>query len=482
MMIKVVIPSFLKQSNPCLKLRFLIFLSGWMLPFLGMAQDTAKTLTPDAFLNIVRTYHPVVKQAGLLVQRAEADLLSSRGAFDPSLYFNNEQKTFDGKNYYNYNNAELKLPTWFGVEVKAGVEGNYGERTGEEVSLGKTSYAGLMVPLAKNLMMDKRRAALQQAKLFIAQSKQEQLLYINDLLFEAIGSYWQWVAEFQYYKILSDAVKINEDRYKLLKITVEQGDRPAVDTTEALAQLLNFKYLQNEAFMNFQGAGYELSNYLWQPNNQPYILPQSVVPEKVLDTINPFTIAFKPLNDLLSLAASSHPKLNAFQYKIDALEVERKLKFQSLLPTLNVKYNLLNKGYQVFKSPTFANNYKFGVDIGMPLFLRQGRGEYKAAKIKLQSADIERSEVKLSIENKVKFYYNQLINQLQQIKLTQDANDAYLRLFKVEEMRFGIGESTLFLLNTRENKVLESAQKLAGIKAKFFKSRYAVQWAAGLLR
>ena len=118
----------------------------------------------------------------------------------------------------------------------------------------------------------------------------------------------------------------------------------------------------------------------------------------------------------------------------------------------------------------------------MPLFLRQGRGDYKAAKIKLQSADIERSEVKLSIENKVKFYYNQLVNQLQQIKLTQDANDAYLRLFKAEEMRFGIGESTLFLLNTRENKVLESAQKLAGIKAKFFKSRYAIQWAAGLLR
>ena len=452
------------------------------MPFFGVAQDTTKTLSPDAFLNIVRTHHPVVKQAGLLVQSAEADLLSSRGAFDPSLYFNNEQKTFDGKNYYNYNNAELKLPTWFGVDVKAGVEGNYGERTSEEVTLGKTSYAGFMVPLAKNLMMDKRRAVLQQAKLFIAQSRQEQLLYINDLLYDAIGFYWQWVTEYQYYKILSDAVKINEDRYKLIIITVEQGDRPAVDTTEALAQLLNFRYLQNEAFMNFQGAGYELSNYLWQQNNQPYILPKNVVPEKVLDTINPYTVAFQPLNDLLALAASSHPKLNAFQYKIDALEVERKLKFQSLLPTLNVKYNLLNKGYEVLKSPSLANNYKFGVDVGMPLFLRQGRGDYKAAKIKLQSAGIERSEVKLSIENKIKFYYNQLVNQLQQIKLIQDANDAYLRLFRAEEMRFSIGESTLFLLNTRENKVLESAQKLAGIKAKFFKSRYAVQWAAGLLR
>ena len=161
----------------------------FLLPQSSTAQDSLQTLSPDAFLNIVRAYHPVVRQAGLLVQNAEAQLLSSRGAFDPLLNYNSDQKTFDGKNYYNYNNAELKIPTWFGAEVKAGVEGNYGERTNEEITLGKTSYAGVMVPLAKNLLMDKRRAALQQAKIFIQQSKQEQLLYVNDLLYEAISNY-----------------------------------------------------------------------------------------------------------------------------------------------------------------------------------------------------------------------------------------------------------------------------------------------------
>jgi len=461
----------------CLLLYF-----GQALIFCSKAQDSLQTLSPQAFLNIVKAYHPVAKQAGLLVQRAEADLLASRGAFDPSLYFNNDQKTFDGLNYFNYNQAELKIPTWYGVEVKAGVEGNYGGRTSEETTTGKTSYAGVMVPLAKNLVMDKRRAALQQAKLFIEQSKQEQLLYINDLLYEGIGTYWQWVMEYQFYTILSNAVQINEARYQLIKIATEQGDRPAVDTTEALAQLLNFKYLQNEALMNFKSAGFELSNYLWQQNNQPYNLPENIAPEKVLDTLDPFSITYLPLQDLLGAAALSHPKLRSYQYKIDALEVERKLKFQSLLPTLNVKYNVLSKGYSVWKTPSLANNYKFGVDIGMPLFLRQGRGDYKVAKIKLQSAGIEQSEIKLNIENKVRFYYNQLVNHLQQIRLNQDALLAYQRLLRAEELRFGIGESTLFLLNIRENKVLETAQKLAGIKTKFFKSWYAVQWAAGLLQ
>ena len=224
------------------------------------AQDTLRVLSPDAFLNIVRAYHPVIKQAELMLQKAEADLTASRGAFDPALYYTSDQKTFDGKNYYNYNNAELKIPTWFGMELKAGLEGNYGDRTSSEVSLGKSSYAGVMLPLAKNLLMDKRRAVLQQAKLFLDQSKQEQLLYVNDLLYEAISAYWQWTVEYQYYKILTNAVKVNEDRYRLIKISAEQGDRPAVDTTEALTQLLNFRYLQNEAMMNFRGAGFELSN------------------------------------------------------------------------------------------------------------------------------------------------------------------------------------------------------------------------------
>jgi hypothetical protein len=45
-----------------------------------------------------------------------------------------------------------------------------------------------------------------------------------------------------------------------------------------------------------------------------------------------------------------------------------------------------------------------------------------------------------------------------------------------------VGESSLFLLNTRENKVLESMQKLAELKTKFFKSYRAVAWASGQLR
>jgi outer membrane protein TolC len=447
--------------------------------------DTLKVLSPEQFINWVKEYHPLARQAGLFIDQAEAELLATRGLFDPMIYYTNEQKTFDGKNYYNYSNTNLKIPTWFGVELAAGLENNLGDFTNPELSPAKSSYAGLSVPLAKNLLMDNRRAALQQAKFFVDLSESEQRLAINDLLFDALDMYFQWANEYQGYLILTDAVNTNEIRYEQIKVTVEQGDRAGVDSTEALTQLLQFQFQQNEAYMRFINTGYLLSNFLWDENERPILLTSNVIPAILPELSNPFAREFRPLDDLLQLAASNHPKLRVYDSKLDILEVERRLKFQSLLPTVNLKYNALADGYQFWRgwnSTMLDNNYKFGAELGIPIFLRQGRGDYRGAKLKIRSTELEQSAARLDIDNKVKYYYNELVNLLVQIRINERAFAAYKRVFDVEVQKFELGESTLFLLNNRELKVLESRQKLAELKAKFFKTAYGVEWAAGLLQ
>ena len=57
----------------------------------------------------------------------------------------------------------------------------------------------------------------------------------------------------------------------------------------------------------------------------------------------------------------------------------------------------------------------------------------------------------------------------------------YAALQRGEETRFSAGESSLFLVNARENKTLEAFQKLQELKAKFFKAGIGIQWAAGTL-
>jgi hypothetical protein len=54
-------------------------------------------------------------------------------------------------------------------------------------------------------------------------------------------------------------------------------------------------------------------------------------------------------------------------------------------------------------------------------------------------------------------------------------------LQKGEEVRFANGESSLFLINAREQKTIEAEQKTIELKAKYQKSAIGVRWAAGLL-
>ena len=449
------------------------------------AQDTLRTLTEADFLAVVRAHHPVAKQAGLLVDLARAQLLSIRGNFDPLLFIDNNQKTFDGKNYYNYTNAELAVPTWFGVELYAGLENNFGDFTNREMSLGQSSYAGISIPLLKDLVLDKRRAALQQGKLFTQQSAFERSTVINDLLFDATKAYWSWAKDYQLLMVLDTTIALNELRYELVRISFQQGDRAAVDTTEALVQLQNFQQQREEAWLKFRKSSLELSAYLWLPNNKPVYLTERVIPDTIWAKQQFTTFPVDALTNWLSQTVTNHPKLKQFDFKLQALEVERQLKFQSLLPKLDIKYNFLQKGYNVgnaFKNNVFENNYKFGVSAVIPIPNRSGIGDYRAARIKIKSTELDRNFTELNLENKVRFHYNEVVNLQKQIDIYERAYANYVRLFNAEQLKFTLGETTLFLLNSRETKVLEAQQKLLELKTKFYQAFAALNWAAGLLQ
>jgi outer membrane protein TolC len=451
------------------------------------AQDSIgikNILTPQAFAAIVKSYHPIIKQADINVLKASANITVAKAGFDPSFYIQSEQKTFNGVDYYQYTNPELKIPTWYGIEVKAGLENNSGNFLNSESSSGQSSYLGITVPLAKNLVIDKRRAALQQAKIFNNQSSAEKLNTINDVLYDAYSDYWNWVKEYEVYKILSNTVTINKDRFNLIKIGFRQGDRPAIDTIEALAQLQSFEFLQSESAVKFKNAGVTLSAYLWLANDSYYQLNDNTLPDSKWNNISIQDEKFEVLDKLIYTAKTTHPKLRIFNFKMQILEVDRKLKFQSLLPTINVKANLLNKGYDVFKNASadfYQNNNKFGIDIGLPLRLSEGRGSYKIAKLKIKETTYQQNMQVQEIENKVRYYFNEVLGLQQQIKMYEAAYKNYQTLLRGEDTRFTAGESSLFILNNRENKVLEVLQKLVELKTKFFKAQIALQWATGQL-
>jgi len=321
--------------------------------------------------------------------------------------------------------------------------------------------------------------------LMVQMNKQEQLLLLNDLLFDAAEVYWKWVAAYQIHEVLSSAVIFNQKRFEFVKLAFVSGDRAAIDTTEALSQLQTIQTIQSQAWLELQKQRLLLSNFMWNENSEAYELAAEILPDPSWNMVDILNYPKPLLDESISQASLAHPKLLSLGVKQRVLEVEKRLKFQSLLPSLDLKYNFLNEGYstnKLFAQPLLENNYKFGLQFGMPLFQREARGDYRAAKIRITDLDYTQQQTRTQITNKVKATYNELVATQNQVLLYQGNVQNQQLLLKAEETKFSIGESSMFLVNTRETKLLESQQKLAELKAKFFKSILAIQWSAGQIR
>ena len=466
--------------------RILFILFFTILNVIHVSAQDKNVLSAPQVLQILKQYHPIIRQAQIEIEKSEADILQARAAFDPIVKINTAQKTFNGENYYQYTTPEITIPTWYGVEVNAGFENLKGDRISITETLGPTNYLGFNIPLAKNLVIDKRRAFLQQSKIYNQLAIIDQQILVNDIQFDAMQAYWNWVRAYQTYLVVKNNVEVNENRLNLVRKAYRNGERPAIDTVENLSQLQSFLYLQNEEYLAFQQAGIELSAYLWLDNNEIYFLPETVVPESSWDNESLIKSFELNLANLLQVAETRHPSLLNYQNKLDVLQIDKKLKFQELLPKLDLQYNFLGKGYNtlesVSKAPLFQNNFQYGLKFEMPVRLSQGRSAYRLAKLKIEETDLDRIQKRQRITMKVKYYFTEMSMLKKQIELQSNNYNNYQRLVRAEEIRFENGESSLFLINSRENKALEALQKLIELKTKYYKSVYALQWSAGLLR
>jgi outer membrane protein TolC len=254
------------------------------------------------------------------------------------------------------------------------------------------------------------------------------------------------------------------------------------DTIEAFAQLQNYRLLQAEALLELNKRTLNLSYYLWSVDAEPHLLPPTYLPDttKLLDKM-----LLPDSSQLIKQVTSTHPLLQAGEFKLQILQAEKRLKFQNLLPTLNIQANLLSKEYfqyEKLSSLYFQNNYKLGVGVKVPLLFRRERGEYKNIQLKIEETGLELADKTWEIQNKVRQYIIESVQLQQQLQTALEMKTAYTTLLRMEELRFAQGESSLFLINTRENKLLEMQQKIIELQVKYLKAGYAIQWASGEIR
>jgi len=437
--------------------------------------NAPKTFGEQELVDVIRRYHPVARGAGLGVDIARAGVTAARGAFDPAFRAGTSDKMFDGTSYYDRSYTELKIPTWYGIDLYAGTENLSGSRTNPEETRGKASYVGANLNLVQGLVFDKRRAALQRARVLVNETDAERRSTLNDLLQEARVTYWEWWAQHQLLRLVDSSLVNARQRYRLVRQAYQLGDRPAIDTLEALTQVQTFELMRTDVYTRLFKARLELSAYLWRENNEAWELPENIAPDA------PATISDAQLDKLLG-DALAHPDLQQYTFKLQGLRIDRRLKFQSLLPDVDLKYQQLGKGYDLAKTTGgawFDNNYRFGVSVAMPLRLSQGRGEFRQARLKIDQTLLLQANKQVQIQTKVKQYFTEWQQTSNQLSVQAALVNNFATLQRGEEIRFANGESSLFLINARELKTLESRQKAIELQSKNRRALVLLRWAAG---
>lgn len=432
--------------------------------------ENQKILSYEEYIGFVKKHHPIIKQANLILNSGEAKLLKSRGGFDPKVEVDYSAKDFKDINYYDIFNATFKVPTWYGVEFKANYEENSGVFLNAERNVPDEGLysAGVTVAALEGFLINDRMATLKKAKLFLKQSQADRVLAINNLLFDATKAYFEWIKATNEEQIFSSFLGNAVTRFKATVRGVETGDKAAIDSVESKITIQNRELNREAASLKRIQSTYKVSNYLWV-NDIPLQLEDTIIPSI------PSTLVIESALQIQGLAENefnleAHPKLLSLGYKIDGLNVDRRLKLNKLLPKLNFNYNFISSSPD--QVDTFnSNEYKSGFSFSTPLFLRKERGDLKVAKFKLQDANYERLSTELQIRNKVNIAYAEINSLNTQFNMVNDVLENYILMVNAEERKFFLGESSLFLVNSREAKLIDAQLKQNEIQIKLLKSR-----------
>lgn len=462
------------------------------LPIRGIAQsdsifilpDSIKAFTVENFYQLILAHHPIVKQANLLSDIARQEIRLARGNFDPKLELQYVNKQYNSTEYYSILNGSLKFPSVLPFDPVLGIDRSSGNFVNPERYISdeynyKQVYAGFALPLGRGLITDERRTALRQAELFSKMAEAEQIKIINKILLEGAKDYWHWYFTYYNYRLTNWGVSVASDIFIRVKNNCEFGEAAPIDSVQAKITLQQRLIEQQEAMLEFKNAGIHLSTYLWDSLNNPIILNLQWAPVLQPDAS---TTNITLLEQLLEQAQENHPELRKLKIKIDQLEVDRRLAAEFLKPKLDLNYYLLNQPInpEGLSSITFDDNYKFGLDFSIPVFLRKERSKLAQVKIKMNQTKYERNLTERQILNEIQSTFNAVLNANQVLVQQSSMVTNYQRLLRAEILNLENGESDLFKINIQQEKLLQSQSKMLKVMAEVEKQKAMLYWAAGV--
>ena len=233
------------------------------------------------YLGYVKKYHPIAKQAELNIDIGQANMMRSRGGFDPKIEVDYDRKQFKGTEYYDRLNSTFKIPTWFGIEFKGNFEQNDGDflNPSEIVPEDGLYSAGVSMSVGQGFWINERMATLRRAKFFREQTKADRDLFVNQILYEAALAYFDWLQAYQDSKVYKNFLTNALVRLRGVKTSALAGDVAAIDTVEAKIAVQDRTLSWEQAKVRLMHKSLELSNFLWMGDDVPIELQPNIIPD-----------------------------------------------------------------------------------------------------------------------------------------------------------------------------------------------------------
>jgi len=436
-------------------------------------------LTPESFSKLVLENHPEAQSADLVIDYARKQMTSARGNFDPVLYGNLGAKEYDSKEYFDLREGGVKLPTRLGgLELKASYQVNEGARVNPQNYTPEDGLvnAGVSLPVGKGLFTDPARTKLRQASNDKKSAPFERQLQLMNLMLDAQKSFWTWAYTERALEVYEEAVSLADFRFRSVRERYLTGDLAAIDTLEAFIQLQQRQTQLRDARIDFYASSYMINNFMWGAD-QEQKPDTSLRPE--INWENYLNWTAETLN-----TSDQHPAIQLYRFKVQNLILDRRLKLESLKPELDLHYNFLsgpNDPLDQRFDPVLVDNYKFGVSAKFPLFVRKGIGDVGMANVKVKTTEYDLNLKVRELQNKQNSSLANIGFLNEQLDILEENVDNYRRLLEAEKLKFDNGESSLFLVNRRESKLIEAGLKFAKAKSNYMKEIASFKWANGTL-
>jgi outer membrane protein TolC len=219
-----------------------------------------------------------------------------------------------------------------------------------------------------------------------------------------------------------------------------------------------------------------LNTYLWNDSGEPMLLDSAIIPQALSQFLNP-----APEAEELRTLVGRHPELLLTDFDLASLNVEKRLRTQQLLPVVKLKYNFLTENLADSRpSPLFDNNYRWGVTVYTPLFIRKTRGELGSTIAKLEIKQTGRNLKEQQLRTKLEAELNSWNVLNQQVRTLAENVKSLEALLTGETRRFEIGESSLFLVNAREVAVFDARVTLNELSSRLQIAYAKARFAAGV--